>query len=254
MTRWESQANRQSLLAIYAHPADESFVIAGTLLKYSAAGIKTALICATCDTIDAQRSGLIFNPKRALQTACDILRVDDLSVLDYRSGELVHADALEVIGHLVYHIRRLQPQVVVTFEESGIRGNPDHAAIHRLAVSAFFRANDLAWYPEQMQEGLRPYQPQKLYVHVLGSLRSNPPSTGFVERGAQPVLRITLDDDHLDIKLAAIRAYQNEPKAAVILNEAVREALRVEGFKALEPRSARIEEDLFDGVAFEEWD
>src|SRR5918998_3539458 len=74
-----------------------------------------------------------------------------------------NAPAEEVVAHLVGIIRRLRPQVLVTFDPSGGYGHPDHVAIHRHTVAAFHAAGDPARYPDQGA----PWQPDRLVYAVV---------------------------------------------------------------------------------------
>jgi LmbE family N-acetylglucosaminyl deacetylase len=173
---------KRSLLAVFAHPDDESFGIGGTLAKYAAEGVKVSLICAT-----GGEEGEINDPslgtkeqiaeirERELRCACDVLGISQLHLLGYRDSgmagtpanedprSLVQADPYEVVGKIVRLIRQIRPQVMVTFEEGGGYGHPDHKATHRHAKVAFRAACDPTQYPEHLAEGLEPYAPQKLY-------------------------------------------------------------------------------------------
>jgi LmbE family N-acetylglucosaminyl deacetylase len=64
------------------------------------------------------------------------------------SRSLAQASAAEVVGKLVGIIRQFRPQVMVTFDETGGYGHPDHIAIYRHTTSAFYAAADAAQYPE----------------------------------------------------------------------------------------------------------
>jgi len=171
-----------SLLAVFAHPDDESFGIGGTLARYAAEGVKVCLICAT-----GGEEGEIYDPslgtreqiaeirERELRCACRVLGISELHLLGYRDSgmegtpanqdprSLVQADPHEVVGRIVRLIRQIRPQVMVTFEEGGGYGHPDHKAIHRHAKAAFYAAGDPDQYPEHLAEGLEPYAPQRLY-------------------------------------------------------------------------------------------
>ena len=171
-----------SLLAVFAHPDDESFGIGGTLAKYAAEGVKVSLICAT-----GGEEGEINDPslgtkeqiaeirERELRCACDVLGITELHLLGYRDSgmagtpanddprSLVQADPYETVGKIVRLMRQIRPQVVVTFEEGGGYGHPDHKAIHRHTKAAFYAAGDPTQYPEHPAEGLEPYAPKKLY-------------------------------------------------------------------------------------------
>src|SRR5215217_1820640 len=135
--------DQRCLLAVYAHPDDEAFSIAGVFRTYSDAGVRASLVCATrgergeiSDPALATPATLGEVRERELRAACRMAGVEDLSFLDYADGTLSSVDEDEAVGRIVYHIRRLRPQVVVTFDANGDYGHPDHMAIHRLAVAA----------------------------------------------------------------------------------------------------------------------
>ena len=182
-----SADGRLSLMAVFAHPDDESFGIGGTLARYGAdPGVRVVLVCAT-----RGEAGEISNPELAsserlgevreqeLHCACRTLGVEDLFFLDYRDSgmagtaenedprALAQADFDEAVGKIVAHIRREQPDVVVTFDESGGNGHPDHIAIHHFATAAFAAAADPAQYEEQIEAGLEPHQASKLFYTAI---------------------------------------------------------------------------------------
>ncbi len=177
---------QRTLLAVFAHPDDESFGIGGTLAKYAAEGVRVVLACATMG-----EAGEIKDPslgtveqlaeirERELRCACDVLGISELHLLGYRDSgmagspdndaprSLVQADPAEVVGKIVRVMRQVRPQVVVTFEEGGGYGHPDHMAIHRHTVAAFQAAGDPSQYPEHLVTGLEPHLPQRLYFTAL---------------------------------------------------------------------------------------
>ena len=155
---------QKCLLAVYAHPDDEVFGSGGVLRKYSDEGVRTALICATRGEAGEIADPALATPQTIarvregeLRESCRILGVEDLIVLGYHDGRLAEADPEEVQGRLVREMRRLRPQVVVTFDAAGDYGHPDHRAIHRLTVGAFHQAGDPTCYPEQIAGGVQPY-------------------------------------------------------------------------------------------------
>ena len=89
------------------------------------------------------------------------------------------ADLDEAAGRLTWLIRRYQPDVVTTYNDFGGYGHPDHIRTHDVAVRAFPRAGDPAWYPEQLapehggtgpaadEGGLAPWTPSKLYEQAI---------------------------------------------------------------------------------------
>ena len=170
------------LLAVLAHPDDETFACGGTLAKYAAQGVRVALVCATRGEV-----GEISNPSLAtpetlgqvreeeLRAACRALGVEDLFILGYRDSgmdgtldnrhpqALCQADLHEVTGRTVAIIRQLRPQVVLTFDPNGGYGHPDHIFVHRAAREAFAAAGDDSRYREQLARSLGVFSPQRLY-------------------------------------------------------------------------------------------
>jgi len=169
------------LLAVLAHPDDESFGLGGTLALYAQRGVDTHLVCATrgeVGTVDAAHlqgyASIAELRMDELRCAAGILGLSGVHFLDYRdsgmSGEpgnhhpqaLAAAPLDEVAGKIVRYIRRFQPQVVLTFDPIGGYKHPDHIAIQRATLQAFHLAGDIRYVTEDP-----PFQPQKLYYQVI---------------------------------------------------------------------------------------
>jgi N-acetyl-1-D-myo-inositol-2-amino-2-deoxy-alpha-D-glucopyranoside deacetylase len=161
---------QQTLLAIFAHPDDEAFGTGGTLAHYAAHGAQVVLVCATrgevgeiADDSLATHETLGRVRENELRCAAQTLGVSDLIFLGYRDSGMagtpqnddprafMNIPPDEVVSRLVGIMRRIRPQVVVTFEPNGGYGHPDHMAIHRHTLAAFHAAADPARYPEQGQ-------------------------------------------------------------------------------------------------------
>ena len=69
----------------------------------------------------------------------------------------------EIVGDYVRHIRTLRPDIVVTMNIQGRGGDRAHEATTVLVREGYLAAGDPSKYPEQIREGLRPWQPKKLY-------------------------------------------------------------------------------------------
>jgi LmbE family N-acetylglucosaminyl deacetylase len=80
-----------------------------------------------------------------LRAAVQVLGMREVTFLDYEDGELDKADAAEVVAQLVLHIRRIRPDVVVTFDPDGVYGHPDHIAVSQLATAAIVAAADSSY-------------------------------------------------------------------------------------------------------------
>ena len=142
------------LMAVMAHPDDESLGIGGTLAKYAAEGVETFLLTATRGDggrYGNYRPGDPGHPGRAalgelregeLRAAASVLGVRDVALLDYRDGELDRAQPQEAIAAIAAHLRRVRPDVVITFGHDGVYGHPDHIAICQFTTAAVMTAAD----------------------------------------------------------------------------------------------------------------
>ncbi len=173
---------KRVLLAVLAHPDDESFGMGGTLALYARQGVEVHLVCATrgeAGEVDEEYlQGFASIAERRvseLNCAASLLDLAGVHFLDYRdsgmsgSPDNQHPQALaaaplhEVAEKIAAWMRRLQPQVVVTFDPIGGYRHPDHVAVHLATVKAF----DMAADPGVEAGSLAPYQPRKLYYHTI---------------------------------------------------------------------------------------
>ncbi len=170
----ERKPGARSLLAVFAHPDDESFGPGGTLAKYAAEGVDVFLITATRGEVGMSGGLPISGPEelgqvreRELRCSCQVLGIRRLCFLGYIDGRLDSYDPLEVEGKIVRLMREIRPQVVITFGPDGISGHPDHVAISHLTTAAFRSAGLPERFPEHLEEGLDPHQPARLYYLAL---------------------------------------------------------------------------------------
>ncbi len=159
------------LLGLFAHPDDESRIAGGTLARYASEGVVVSLLAATrgeegsCGDPPLCTRGELPQVREAeVREACAVLGVQDLTILDYPDGGLAEVDRADLVGRLVAAIRRVRPQVVLTFGPEGRTLHPDHIAIHEAATVAFALAADPAAYQEQ---GLPAHAASKLYYTTL---------------------------------------------------------------------------------------
>jgi LmbE family N-acetylglucosaminyl deacetylase len=158
-------------MCIFAHPDDESLGCGGILTKYANEGIETYLLTGTrgergwFDDEDKypgpEELGRIREGE--LRCAADVLGLRDVALLDYRDGELGKADASEAIAQVVGHVRRVRPDVVVTFDQFGIYGHPDHIAMCQHATAAVVASADGAYADPT---GAPPHRVSKLYYRT----------------------------------------------------------------------------------------
>jgi LmbE family N-acetylglucosaminyl deacetylase len=170
------------LLAVLAHPDDETFGMGGTLALYAARGVAVHLICATrgeAGTVSPEfmqhHDSIASLREHELRCAAQHLGLRGVHFLDYRDSgmpgsadnqhprALISAPQSEVVAKIAALIREIKPQVVVTFDPMGGYGHPDHIATHKATVEAFHTAGD----PSMVTQGLPPHRPDKLYYSVF---------------------------------------------------------------------------------------
>lgn len=166
---------RRRLMAVLAHPDDESLGFGGTLAKYAAEGVDVSLVTATRGDAgrfrgrprgDAAHPGPVALGdirEAELRAAANALGVHDVSVLGYPDQHLDGVDPREIVGRIAAHIRRLRPDVLVTFGPDGAYGHPDHIAISQFATAALVAAADAAFVAEPGGSTPPPYAVPKLY-------------------------------------------------------------------------------------------
>lgn len=132
------------LLCVLPHPDDESLGVGGVLARYAAEGIETYLLTATrgqrgwFNTMGPYPGEQSLGETREgeLRAAVEVLGVKELTLLDYVDGDIDQADPGVIVPEIASHIRRVRPQVVVTFGPEGVYGHPDHIAISQFATAA----------------------------------------------------------------------------------------------------------------------
>jgi N-acetylglucosamine malate deacetylase 2 len=145
----------RTLLLIFAHPDDETFLAGGSACKYAEEGVRVVLVTATRgesgkvgDPPQCTREELPAVREEELRRAAAILGIAEVHLLDYRDRDLAAAPPERIRGQLVTLIRRCRPSVVVSFNPDGGNLHADHVAISRFAVDAVSAAADHRWYPE----------------------------------------------------------------------------------------------------------
>jgi LmbE family N-acetylglucosaminyl deacetylase len=157
------------LLAIFPHPDDETLGLGSTLARYPSEGVETYLVCATrgergwfdSEGPDPGLEEVGRIREAELRCAAEHLRLQEFCFLDYIDGEVDQADPQEIIGKMVAHIRRIKPQVVVTFPPDGVYGHPDHIALSQFTAAAIVCAAD-----ESFGSGEFAYRVSKFYYLV----------------------------------------------------------------------------------------
>src|SRR5262245_35378838 len=167
--------SRHRLMAVLAHPDDESLGVGGTLAKYAAEGVDVFLVTATrgdAGGFHGHRRGDEGHPGPAalasireteLRAAAAALGVCEVSLLDYHDQQLDRADPREAVGRIVAHVRRVRPDVILSFGPDGAYGHPDHIAISQFTTAAVVAAADASFVAGGEGDAPRPHAVSKLY-------------------------------------------------------------------------------------------
>jgi mycothiol S-conjugate amidase len=181
----EASAPRRLLLA-FAHPDDESFGPAGTILHYAGLGVAVHYVCATRGEVGSVDPALLDGytslaelRSEELNCAAHHLDLAGLHLLNYCDSGMENSPEnqnpaclfqapLEEVGVKITRlIRQIRPQVVITFNPTGGYFHPDHIKMHQATTLAFHAAGDPEQFSPQLKQGLAPYQPQKLYYTTI---------------------------------------------------------------------------------------
>lgn len=139
-----------ALLAVFAHPDDETFRPGGTLALLARRGVRVHVLTAT-----RGQAGLCGEPplcspdelpavrERELGCACAALGIEPPRLLDYQDGCLSEIDPEAIAAEILTVVDEVHPQVMLTFGPDGISGHPDHVAIGQCTAEAFRRAEDV---------------------------------------------------------------------------------------------------------------
>ena len=236
---------RLRMLACFAHPDDEAFSASGVLAASTARGVDVRLVCTTYgEEGDIRQPGAATRETLAqvrhqeLRRSCQVLGLQEPIMLGYRDSgwadhpaqyhpqAFVQARAQEVVGRLVEEIRRFRPHVVLTYEPEGGSGHKDHKAICCHTTVAMQVSGNLLSFPEQLHNGLQPYQPQRLfYVARLQGFQMQRavalrqagldvplPEPALRDQGVpREQIHVTLDvTPYLEQKLASMRCHHTQ--------------------------------------------
>lgn len=268
------------ILCAFAHPDDEQFSSAGALWKCVQRGIPVHVLCATrgdageiSDPALATRETLAEVRSEELRIACAMLDFEPPHLLDYGDGKLPEVPADELRDVVVEYIRRLKPEVVLTFDANGGYGHPDHIAIHHATIAAIDVVGDDSHRPE-----LGPgHIPAKLYATAYPRSLFAKMEQGLIDLGepgfnlgavqtiessemgtsADQLTTVVPVDDVYELRYAAMFAHRTQfgPEAmfARFPESLTRELMAIDCFRRIHPAPLREapmpdETDLWAGL------
>ncbi|MEW5978538.1 MAG: PIG-L family deacetylase [Acidobacteriota bacterium] len=150
-----STNSNRTLFFSFAHPDDETFLVAGTACKYGSQGVNLVLSTATLGQAGKRGEPPVCSVEelpavreKELRLAAQVLGIHHLRVLGFQDRRLADVPPDEIRRQLVHQLRSYRPQVVITFDPDGSNLHPDHIAISRFTADAVAAAADSRWLPE----------------------------------------------------------------------------------------------------------
>lgn len=213
MSAEDMSESAPALLAVFAHPDDETFRSGGTLALLAQRGVRVCVLCATrgeagVPGMACEEAGRLRQSE--LECACRALGIAPPRLLDYRDGTLGEVDEEEAVGRVLDAVRELRPQALLTWPPDGLSGHPDHVAVSRWTMLAF-----------QQAATLERDAPMSLYHLVMP--RSVAEALALSHLCTVPDEQITLAVDVTPVlgqKLAAIQCHQSQMNGSPILHAA----------------------------------
>jgi LmbE family N-acetylglucosaminyl deacetylase len=263
-------------MAVHAHPDDEAIGTGGILARYSAEGIRTVLVtCTNGEQGDASGGAKPGEPGHdpevvaairlaELHQAVEYLGISHLELLGYRDsgmagwtantdpGVFCNVPLSESSERLAELMRKYRPQVVVTYDDNGGYGHPDHIQAHRITVSAASSTGIPAklYYAAIPRSG---FQQVRQMLRESGTtieeVEQIPPDFGTPDEDITTMVDVS---GYVDQKLRALAAHASQTENFFLtrLPEQILALVLSREFFTLRsaPPDLKNEEDLFAGL------
>ena len=268
-----------TILLVHAHPDDEASTTGGTIARYAAAGARVVLVTCTNGELGDSPEGLapehddhdtgavVAHRLEELDESCRILGVTRLVLLGYHDSGMMGWEQNDQPGSfwstpiddaaakLAAVIDEERPDVVITYDENGFYGHPDHIQANRVTRAAIERSalSPKLYYATIPRSGFA------RFAEVLAE-HGMPMPEGQDEEGEEAPLGV--EDDQIgavidvapfvDLKRAALAAHSSQTAESFFLQmppAAFHELFGAEWFVRVEPASDGVEDDLLAGVA-----
>ncbi|MGP4029081.1 PIG-L family deacetylase [Actinomadura sp. 3N407] len=264
-----------TLMAVHAHPDDEVLGTGGLLARCAAEGIRTVLVTCTNGEQGDDAGGVkpgepghnapeVAERRLAeLRESAGLLGIGHVELLGYRDSGMAgwstnddpeafaNVPLDESAGRLAALMEHYRPQVVVTYDENGGYGHPDHIQAHRIALAAAEKSGvpDKLYYTAIPRSGIK--QMFETVREAGVEIDFDPPEDFGTP---DELITSTLDvSAHVEVKRKALQAHASQGENIFLLRlpeEAQQAAFSFESFVRHHSRVAAPdkEEDLFDGL------
>lgn len=201
------------ILAVFAHPDDETTTSGGTMARYAAEGAKVFVATVTrgeqgslgSGEYEVVREDLPAVREAEMQSVLRALGTEPPIFLDYRDQEVSSADFEKLVTEVETVLELVKPDVVITWGPTGISSHDDHIAVHRATVEAFHR-----YRPTAAKE------PVLYFVAITDEVAKMIESEGFEfevhESERTPTVVIDIRE-HKSLKVRALRMYRSQQDA-----------------------------------------
>ena len=194
---------KKSMLGVFAHPDDETFLPGGLFALAHMMGAPTALMCLTRGekgkgnlTKPMDERELAETRSYELKEAAKILGVSRVFIFDYPDGGLSLVPQDEILEKIVTIIKEIKPYRILTFGPEGGTGHRDHIALHGVVNQAFQSTQNLKEPPRELYWRAFPESMRKLY---LKPPHGRPRTEAYYHKGDFPVTYKDRDIESIDI-------------------------------------------------------
>ncbi|MFI6522144.1 PIG-L family deacetylase [Spirillospora sp. NPDC050679] len=264
-----------TLMAVHAHPDDEVLGTGGLLARCAAEGVRTVLVTCTNGEQGDDDGGIkpgepghddagVARKRLAeLEESARLLDIGHVELLGYRDSGMdgwatndhpaafANVPVEDAAARLAELMERHRPQVVVTYDENGGYGHPDHIQAHRIAVAAIERTKipDKLYYTAVPRSGVQEMGRRMAEFGIEG-FDELPEDFGVPDDMIHAVLDVS---DHADRKRKALQAHASQGESIFLLRlpeEAQRLVFSLESFTRVFSRVEvpDREDDLFTGL------
>jgi LmbE family N-acetylglucosaminyl deacetylase len=200
------------VLAVFAHPDDESLLAGGVLAACAASARRVAIVSMTRgERGPGACPGLGEIRERELRAAASALGASSAECLHYPDGELMDVDEKEAGRGLAQVLERERPEVLITFSEEGLYWHPDHLAVSRFVERGLELVGDppawvygATWPAGHARRLVSLAQARGLATDLWGL---DPDAFGAPEKSVTASVDVTR---FLPAKRAALRAYASQ--------------------------------------------
>jgi len=272
-----ADGRRWTLMAVHAHPDDEASSTGGALARYSAEGVRTVVVTCTDGELGNAPDGaepgdpghdeeLVKQHRRAeLDRSCELLGVSELELLGYHDSGMMgwpqndapHAfwntPVPDAAARLAALIDRYRPDVVLTYDENGFYGHPDHIQANRITVAAVEQTG----IPQKLYYPVIPKSAMAGFAEVLRSAGVEPPreASDALDFGTPDELIAAYIDcaAYAETKYRALEAHGSQTDNSFFLGlgmDLFKEVFSIEAYVRAHDTTGNPtpEDDLFAGI------